>query len=688
MKTRLDKQLDSKRLRRWLTVFFLTIAVPSTILVYQAYTQLKWEAFHLHSGLADELANRIDARLLELIKTEEQRPFTAYSFLNVAGDKGGFLQRSPLSAYPVSSSINGIIGYFQLDPRAGFSTPLLPQNGNNLQAYGIDKQEYTQRRAVQDRLYAILSQNKLIHTGPADNKDMPALSPAESRTSIVEEQVQERDDGRTFKAFDELATSSMAKPEQEKAPQKSLGKVEDLNLEKKYDTSSDVAKFKAKKEAYLAREKQQSGKRTEQNVLPEQRLRQQPMPATAAPSADATRGVSGNTARTNEAVRIEIFESEVDPFEFARLDSGHFVLYRKVWRDKQRYIQGILINSDAFLKGVVEPAFRSTSLSEMSNLAIAYNGDILSVIGSGTNARYLSSAAELRGALLYRTRLSAPLDRVELIFSINNLPAGPGGHVIIWSSIVLACVLLVGFFLLYRLGIGQINLSRQQQDFVSAISHELKTPLTSIRMYGEMLREGWADENKKLTYYDYIFSESERLSRLINNILQLARMTRNELHIDQKPYTMAQVIDTLRSRISSQVERQGFEFDMDCDDTIREKQIRVDMDYLIQIIINLTDNAIKFSARAGRKRIEVKCQSPSPQQITIAVRDYGPGIKKDQLRKIFKLFYRTENELTRETVGTGIGLALVNQLTQAMGGTIDIIRHEPGVEFVLSFPAD
>ena len=80
---------------------------------------------------------------------------------------------------------------------------------------------------------------------------------------------------------------------------------------------------------------------------------------------------------------------------------------------------------------------------------------------------------------------------------------------------------------MYRLGVGQIRLHRQQQDFVSAVSHELKTPLTSIRMYGEMLRAGWVDEDKKRSYSDFIFHESERLSRLIANVLQLARMTRS-----------------------------------------------------------------------------------------------------------------------------------------------------------------
>ncbi len=83
--------------------------------------------------------------------------------------------------------------------------------------------------------------------------------------------------------------------------------------------------------------------------------------------------------------------------------------------------------------------------------------------------------------------------------------------------------------LMYRLGLQQLTLARQQRDFVSAVSHELKTPLTSIRMYGEMLSEGLAPEDRKPEYYRFIFDESERLSRLIDNVLQLARLERREL---------------------------------------------------------------------------------------------------------------------------------------------------------------
>ena len=313
------------------------------------------------------------------------------------------------------------------------------------------------------------------------------------------------------------------------------------------------------------------------------------------------------------------------------------------------------------------------------------------MLNGRSSGDYLSRAAELRGELLYQSRLSAPLSDLELIFSITRLPAGPGAVVIYWLSAALAVILCGGFFLLYRLGLRQIELTRQQQDFVSAVSHELKTPLTSIRMYGEMLRAGWANDEKRAEYYDYIYNESERLSRLINNVLQLARMTRNELQVNPKTVGVEELMDMIRSKVASQIEQTGFTLKLHCDQDATQARVLVDADYFTQIIINLVDNSIKFSSKATAKAIDIHCRLELNNvvfnNVVFAVRDYGPGVGKDQMKKIFKLFYRSENELTRETVGTGIGLALVQQLAEAMKARVDVINRDPGAEFRLLLTA-
>jgi signal transduction histidine kinase len=327
-----------------------------------------------------------------------------------------------------------------------------------------------------------------------------------------------------------------------------------------------------------------------------------------------------------------------------------------------------------------------TTLAGMSDLIIAHQDDVIQTVSGRGTYNYPNGSQALDGALLYRNRLSAPLDSLELIFSIKRLPPGPGASVLGWTSIIIALVFLGGFYFLYRLGSSQIDLARQQQDFVSAVSHELKTPLTSIRMYGEMLKEGWADEEKRQTYYEYIHNESERLSRLISNVLQLARITRNEPQFDLQPITVGELISNIESKIANQVAGAGFELKFNRDDETDRARIIIDDDCFAQIVINLVDNAIKFSEHTDKKAIEITSKLTGDDQVLFAVRDFGTGVPKDQMKKIFKLFYRSESELTRETVGTGIGLAIVHQLTVAMNGKVDIINRQPGAEFRITFP--
>jgi len=169
-------------------------------------------------------------------------------------------------------------------------------------------------------------------------------------------------------------------------------------------------------------------------------------------------------------------------------------------------------------------------------------------------------------------------------------------------------------------------------------------------------------------------------------VLQLARMTRNELELDLQQVNVTELVDLIQSKVASQLEHAGFILNLKCHPELSKTSIRADPDCFVQIVINLVDNAIKFSKTANNKKIEINCKLSSDNQVTFSVRDYGPGIPKDQMKKIFTLFYRSENELTRETVGTGIGLAIVHQLTVAMSGTIDVVNREPGAEFAISFP--
>jgi two-component system, OmpR family, phosphate regulon sensor histidine kinase PhoR len=666
--------LDRQRLRLSLTLFFVALALPTALLIQRAYRQARWETVHQQQVLAEEFVTRLDAQLTQLILTEEARAFTDYTFLVVAGDPAAnFVQRSPLSAFPVKADLPGLLGYFQIDAAGQLSSPLLPVDSVPVNQYGISAMEYTQRSELMKRLQDILLSNRLVSerriAAPPSTEARNEPHPAAAKEAKRERSYQAAspvgaDYANTQSAFDKL--NAQVKRGSAGIAASPVG--ESVDTKEKIADQESEAPHPVLRKTLPA---EQRSSRKEQNAIAVTQ-------STVAPSAERA------DMAKQSAMRVTTFESEIDPFDLSRLGSGHFVLFRKVWREGQRYIQGALIEQDRFVHDAIDQRFHETTLATASRLFVLHNGEQLSKSGSGNAA---NAAADPNDMLLYRGRLSAPMSDLELLFTTQDPAiAGPGTTLITWLAGLLATILCSGTYLLYRLGARQIALLAQQQDFISAVSHELKTPLTSIRMYGEMLREGWVQEDKKADYYAFIHSEAERLSRLINNVLQLARMTRHELKLECKPVKLAELMDMLRSKISSQVAQAGFELDWRCAEPEQSISAMVDADALAQIMINLVDNAIKFSSKAEVKKIDVQCRLAGTDAVLFSVRDFGPGLPKDQMKKIFRLFYRLENELTRETVGTGIGLALVQQLVLAMQGRIDVVNAAPGAEFSVRLP--
>jgi signal transduction histidine kinase len=666
------RRLTPARLRLFLGLLLVAVSVPTAVLIVHTQRQIKWEAYYQYRSLADELGQRIDGQLQRLISAEEARGYADYRFLVLGGDpaRSSYVQRSPLAEFPVRSDIPGLLGYFQVDTEGTFSTPLFPDASTDSTQWGLSEAEVAQRSALRDQLLDVLSRNRLVQQRRGKERAPAAIakSAPASPTPFVSAS---RDDAPRYTPAQEAFDTLNAPVESARQPN-ALGQLKDLKIERDFQDEE--------------RKREASGKKADMEPMQKAKILPRAPRKEQSALLEPERGIAGGGASIGERARVRMFESAIDPFDFVLLDSGHFVLFRKVWRNGQRTIQGAIIEQAAFLRGALSEPFQETALAQMSNLVVAYQGDVLILIpGRGGRPSY-SSAEELEGTQLYQTRLSAPLGKLQLLWTINRLPASPGAGIVTWTSLVLSGVLTLGFFALYRLGLRQITLARQQQDFVSAVSHELKTPLTSIRMYGEMLREGWVSEEKKREYYDFIHDESERLSRLIANVLQLARMERNDLRLDLKNVRVATLMQLLRSKVNGQIKRAGFQMHFKMEEACAQCELQVDADAFIQIIINLVDNALKFSARAENKTVDISVRPRGTDAVIWSVRDYGPGVPQSQMKKIFQLFYRPGSELTRETVGTGIGLALVRQLARAMGGEVDALNREPGAEFEVMLP--
>ncbi len=297
---------------------------------------------------------------------------------------------------------------------------------------------------------------------------------------------------------------------------------------------------------------------------------------------------------------------------------------------------------------------------------------------------------------IYQNKLQWPFDGYVISLSSGALPMTPA---MMYSGIfivVLITVILFSCYGFYNLGVKQLALGEQRLNFVSSVSHELKTPLTSIRMYSQMLKEGTVlSETYQKEYYEFIYGESERLTRLINNILQLSKLS-NQQQTVKPEYTRLTILqDIIRSKTSSIIDKNNFKQNIITEvDDAQNMLVLVEQDAFSQVIINITDNAIKFFdpqriQDPARQQVDfIFRQHPKDKQfMQLEIRDYGEGITQAQESKIFELFYRGGNELTRSTQGTGIGLALVNELVLAQQGLIKVERRAPGLAILLSFHA-
>jgi signal transduction histidine kinase len=250
--------------------------------------------------------------------------------------------------------------------------------------------------------------------------------------------------------------------------------------------------------------------------------------------------------------------------------------------------------------------------------------------------------------------------------------------------IVLGFIVLLGLFAIYQSTRAIVDLSERRSQFVSSVTHELKTPLTNIRMYVEMLEQGIArTPEREQEYFRIIDSEGARLSRLINNVLELAKLEKKQRHIDLQTGTFEDVVHEVQVVMAARIKQEGFTLTVE---TPEIRPFKYDREVMIQVLINLIENSMKFSKNADRREIGIRTRQAG-DRVLIMVTDSGPGIPRHALKKVFDDFYRVENSLTRTTRGTGIGLALVKKFVRLMGGSVSAANNDgPGCTITVSLP--
>ncbi|RYV02118.1 hypothetical protein SOPP22_11160 [Shewanella sp. OPT22] len=413
------------------------------------------------------------------------------------------------------------------------------------------------------------------------------------------------------------------------------------------------------------------------------------------------REIAYQSNKLKQLVSIDGFK-EKTKFEVIADLPEYLIFYRVVEINDEEKLQGYIVERSGYINDVFLPTLGNLQLKRPIGLTVtATNHEIPNKLYTyhrnhlrQNQIEQPECLAELAESNIDEHSLSWPLKSYKVSYSTYPLSLTNDAIYSIISMISLVIVAGLSCFGFYRIGLKQLILAEQRLNFVSSISHELKTPLTSIRMYSEMLKTGQVlSANHQKDYYDFIYSESERLSRLIDNILQLSKFNQPQHNVSPEFIKLSVLIDIIQSKVSSLMIKNDFQLNIlstfdDHDNVL----LLADIDAFSQVVINITDNSIKFFdsekvTDTDRRKIDFIFQPADKQNglIQLQIRDYGLGITSEQEEKIFDLFYRGGSELTRTTQGTGIGLALVKELVEAQQGTIDVQRMSPGLAMNITF---
>ena len=253
----------------------------------------------------------------------------------------------------------------------------------------------------------------------------------------------------------------------------------------------------------------------------------------------------------------------------------------------------------------------------------------------------------------------------------------------LWAGyLAVAAIVLAGFLVGQTLR-RQARLARLKTDLVATVSHELKTPLASMRLLLEtLLEDGFQDEQTAREYLEMIAGENLRLSRLIENFLTFSRMERNRQKFDFAETTAEEVIQPALLAVGER--RRAPDSHIEVEVAADLPPLWADRDALVTVLLNLLDNAYKYTRE--EKRISV-CVSRENGHVVFAVKDNGIGIAPREQKRIFRRFYQVDRRLARQTGGCGLGLSIVDFIVRAHGGRVNVESHPgTGSTFRVSLP--
>ena len=413
-------------------------------------------------------------------------------------------------------------------------------------------------------------------------------------------------------------------------------------------------------------------------------------------------------AKTPLFDRVYLFDRQgrlLYPRELTGGDAGIFAallaeISQGFWERGGR--RHFVVGDQVVLAAVIPGAARGPVLVALGRNEEVLRRDVLEQTFRALEGKSMLAIVDKAGRPIYA---SGPLEGAERVLTVALGEALPAWQVALYQPegaaprdamqrqrmvfmtafALLLVVIALGLGATYRVIRRESEMARLKSDFVANVSHDLKTPLSLIRMFAETLElNRVADEASRREYYAVITRESERLTRLIDNVLDFSRIEGGRQRYDIGPGSVEPLIHEVLEAFRYPLAQQGFKVDVEIAPDLPD--VPLDAPAVKQALANLVDNAIKYSGERRRLRVSARLTGP---EVCLEVADEGVGIPPAETQRIFEKFYRIGRSETQGRRGSGVGLALVKHIIEAHGGRVSVdSRVGEGSRFTLHLPID
>lgn len=629
-----------KKLKLLISVFCICVSFPLAFVIWQTYNSLEQEEKAQMRFFAEKLFEQMELELATIIQTEESREVDEYGYF-LAPDKAGTTRRSAVSPLADGKYPSFILGYLQNNPNGSFQTPFAADAGS-IPPDRVDR--FLQLKAV-NQFFNEKKMNTILPLPLKQKEDSKEEEQVEGSKSSISERY-------------------LRKGKQEEV-QEYLGKkrqrIEQITPEQAYNIASE------KDALSMAPQKVQSDKQptispTSPSSTYQSRSDLGDNPYGASIDQEIVADIQDQDF--NESSLIENgarFQVEVAPFQSVAIENERIYVFRRINMNNQMYRQGFVLDLPLLFQHLAESHFSNQPLAKFSSLQLT--GEVQGF--QSVTFREGTAVTEHRFSL--QRTFPEPFRFLSVRLVADTIPRSPARNSLNIAILLLTLFLLSGLFVIYRSVHSIVALSERRQQFVSTVTHELKTPLTNIRMYVEMLQNNIAPTpEKEDEYLDILSSESSRLSGLINNVLELARLEKKTRQFNYQQEKFNGVLNEVETIMSAKARQEGFIISIN---PCEISPFFFDREVVVQILVNLIENSMKFGKNSPNKQISIQAQLQD-KYVCVSVSDTGPGIPETDLSKVFDDFYRVDNSLTRSTGGTGIGLSLVKRFITAMNGKV------------------